>query len=120
MPRLQLLKRKMRFNPLLRQGLLGSRLGKKAGDEVVAVSCAPDKEGKPVDPLNAFALAGTSSRPVVQPPNFKDKEDDDVAGFGKVRSHDMRRRRSFAFRTKCVGFLLRTQKILELPFRKPG
>ena len=90
----------------------------KGEDEVVAVYCAPDKEDKPVDPIKEFALE--QGLPVVQPPNFKDKEGDDVAGLGKVRSHDMRRRRSFAFRTKCVGFLLRTQKILELPFRKPG
>ena len=28
----------------------------KGDDEVVAVYCAPDKEGKPVDPIKKFAL----------------------------------------------------------------
>ena len=28
----------------------------KGEDEVVAVYCAPDKEGKPVDPIKDFAL----------------------------------------------------------------
>ena len=39
-------------------------------DEVVAVYCAPDKEGRPVDPLKEAALeAGVR---VLQPRNFKD------------------------------------------------
>lgn len=39
-------------------------------DEVVAVYCAPDKEGRPVDPLKETALeAGIQ---VLQPKNFKD------------------------------------------------
>ena len=44
----------------------------KGEDEVVAVYCAPDKEGKPVDPIKEFALE--QRLPVVQPPNFNDKE----------------------------------------------
>ena len=43
----------------------------KGKDEIVAVYCAPDKEGKPVDPIKEFALE--QGLPVVQPPNFKDK-----------------------------------------------
>ncbi len=42
------------------------------GEEVVAVYCAPDKEGRPVDPLKEAALArGLSVR---QPPSFKRPE----------------------------------------------
>jgi len=44
----------------------------KGEDEIVAVYCAPDKEGKPVDPIKEFALE--QGLPVVQPPNFNDKE----------------------------------------------
>lgn len=44
----------------------------KGEDEVVAVYCAPDKEGKPVDPIKDFALE--KGLPVYQPANFKDKE----------------------------------------------
>ena len=44
----------------------------KGEDEIVAVYCAPDKEGKPVDPIKEFALE--QGLPVVQPPNFEDKE----------------------------------------------
>jgi methionyl-tRNA formyltransferase len=44
----------------------------KGEDEVVAVYCAPDKEGKPVDPIKEFALE--QRLPIVQPPNFNDKE----------------------------------------------
>ncbi len=40
-------------------------------DEVVAVYCAPDKEGKPLDPLKEFALE--KGLPVHQPANFKDE-----------------------------------------------
>lgn len=39
-------------------------------DEVVAVYCAPDKEGAPVDPLKEFAL--DKGLPVRQPANFND------------------------------------------------
>ncbi|MEM1275856.1 MAG: methionyl-tRNA formyltransferase [Pseudomonadota bacterium] len=41
-------------------------------DEVVAVYCAPDKEGKPLDPLKELALE--KGLPVFQPSNFKDQE----------------------------------------------
>jgi methionyl-tRNA formyltransferase len=40
-------------------------------DQVVAVYCAPDKEGRPVDPLKELALE--KGTPVHQPPNFKDQ-----------------------------------------------
>lgn len=41
-------------------------------DEVVAVYCAPDKEGRPVDPLKEFALE--KGIPVYQPADFKSEE----------------------------------------------
>jgi methionyl-tRNA formyltransferase len=50
-------------------------------DEVVAVYCAPDKEGKPVDPLKEAALE--HGIPVHQPPNFKDPE-----VLEQLRAHD--------------------------------
>lgn len=50
-------------------------------DEVVAVYCAPDKEGKPLDPLKEFALE--KGLPVHQPANFKDE-----ATLETMRSHD--------------------------------
>ncbi len=40
-------------------------------DQVVAVYCAPDDEGRPVDPLKELALE--KGIPVYQPPNFKDE-----------------------------------------------
>ncbi len=40
------------------------------GDEVVAVYCAPDKEGRPADPIKEFALE--QGLPVHQPASFKD------------------------------------------------
>jgi methionyl-tRNA formyltransferase len=40
------------------------------GDEVVAVYCAPDKEGRPADPIKEFALE--QGLPVHQPVSFKD------------------------------------------------
>ena len=40
-------------------------------DEVVAVYTAPDKEGRPVDPLKQAALE--NGIPVYQPPNYKDQ-----------------------------------------------
>jgi methionyl-tRNA formyltransferase len=43
----------------------------KGEDEVVAVYCAPDREGRPVDPIKAFAVE--KGLPVVQPPNYKDE-----------------------------------------------
>ena len=39
-------------------------------DEVAAVYTAPDREGKPIDPLKELALE--KGLPVEQPPNFKD------------------------------------------------
>ena len=50
-------------------------------DDVVAVYCAPDKEGKPVDPLKEAALE--HGIPVHQPPNFKDPE-----VLEQLRAHD--------------------------------
>lgn len=44
----------------------------KGEDEVVAVYCAPDKEGRPVDPIKEFALE--KGLEVVQPPNYKDAD----------------------------------------------
>lgn len=49
-------------------------------DEVVAVYCEPDKEGKPVDPIKEFALE--KGIPVHQPANFDDQTTlDTLAGF---------------------------------------
>jgi len=42
------------------------------GDEVVGVFCAPDKEGRPVDPIKEFALS--KGLPVYQPASYKDPE----------------------------------------------
>ena len=41
-------------------------------DEVVAVYCEPDKDGKPVDPIKEFALE--KGLPVHQPAKFEDNE----------------------------------------------
>jgi methionyl-tRNA formyltransferase len=41
------------------------------GDEVVAVYCAPDKEGRPADPIKEVALE--KGLPVHQPVSFKDE-----------------------------------------------
>jgi len=40
------------------------------GDDVVAVYCAPDKEGRPPDPIKELALEKGLN--LVQPPNYKD------------------------------------------------
>jgi len=49
-------------------------------DEVVAVYCEPDRDGKPVDPIKEFALE--QGLPVHQPANFDDQEAlDTLAGF---------------------------------------
>jgi len=49
-------------------------------DEVVAVYCEPDKEGKPADPIKEFALE--KGLPVLQPANFNDQADlDAMAAF---------------------------------------
>jgi methionyl-tRNA formyltransferase len=42
-------------------------------DDVVAVYCEPDKEGKPADPIKEFALE--KGLPVYQPANFTAQED---------------------------------------------
>ena len=44
----------------------------KGEDEVVAVYLAPDKEGRPVDPIKEAAIE--RGVPVCQPANYKDKE----------------------------------------------
>lgn len=41
-------------------------------DEVVAVYCEPDKDGKPIDPIKEFAQE--QGLPVYQPAHFKDQE----------------------------------------------
>ena len=49
-------------------------------DEVVAVYCEPDRDGKPVDPIKAFALE--KGLPVLQPAHFKDQATlDELAAF---------------------------------------
>ncbi|MBK0326576.1 methionyl-tRNA formyltransferase [Rhodobacteraceae bacterium F11138] len=49
-------------------------------DEVVAVYCEPDRDGKPVDPIKEFALE--QGLPVCQPAHFKDQSAiDELAGF---------------------------------------
>ncbi len=49
-------------------------------DEVVAVYCEPDREGKPVDPIKEFALE--KGLPVLQPAHFKEQATiDELAAF---------------------------------------
>ena len=50
-------------------------------DEVVAVYCEPDREGRPIDPIKEFALE--KGLPVHQPANFDDPE-----ALETLRSHD--------------------------------
>ncbi|SHL43216.1 methionyl-tRNA formyltransferase [Roseovarius marisflavi] len=50
-------------------------------DEVVAVYCEPDKDGKPVDPIKEFAVE--KGLPVHQPANF-----DDQAALDTLASHN--------------------------------
>ncbi len=50
-------------------------------DEVVAVYCAPDKEGRPIDPVKQAAL--DNNLPVFQPSDFKDE-----AVLEEMRSHN--------------------------------
>ena len=45
---------------------------KETDHEIVAVYSAPDKEGKPLDPVKEYAVS--ENLPVFQPSNFKDKE----------------------------------------------
>lgn len=42
------------------------------GEDVVAVYCAPDREGRPVDPIKTLALE--KGLPVMQPKSFKEPE----------------------------------------------
>ena len=49
--------------------------------DVVAVYCAPDKEGKPADPVKDYAQS--VGLPVFQPSNFKDQE-----VLDQIKSHD--------------------------------
>ena len=44
----------------------------KGEDEIVGVFCAPDKEGKPADPVKEFAVE--KGLPLFQPPNYTDKD----------------------------------------------
>jgi len=53
----------------------------KGTDEVVAVYCAPDKEGRPLDPLKEYALE--QGLPVHQPASWKDPE-----VWNQLASHD--------------------------------
>ncbi len=49
-------------------------------DEVVAVYCEPDRDGKPVDPIKEFALE--KGLPVLQPADFKEQATiDELAAF---------------------------------------
>lgn len=49
-------------------------------DEVVAVYCEPDKDGRPADPIKEFALE--KGVPVYQPAHFRDQETlDQLASF---------------------------------------
>ncbi|MEP3629100.1 MAG: methionyl-tRNA formyltransferase [Hyphomicrobiales bacterium] len=50
-------------------------------DEVVAVYCEPDREGKPVDPIKEFAAE--KGLPVFQPANF-----DDAEALATLASHE--------------------------------
>lgn len=49
-------------------------------DEIVAVYCEPDRDGKPADPIKTFALE--NNLPVLQPAHFKNQTDlDQMADF---------------------------------------
>jgi methionyl-tRNA formyltransferase len=57
-----------------------AKLLETGADDVVAVYCEPDREGKPVDPIKEFALA--KGLPVLQPAHFKDSSTlDELAAF---------------------------------------
>jgi len=57
-----------------------ARLLDEGTDEVVAVYCEPDREGKPVDPIKEFAVE--KGLPVEQPADFKDQAAlDTLAGY---------------------------------------
>src|SRR5210317_584936 len=53
----------------------------KGVDEVVAVYCAPDKEGRPLDPLKEFALE--KGLPIFQPASYRKPE-----VWEQMASHD--------------------------------
>jgi methionyl-tRNA formyltransferase len=53
----------------------------KGLDEVVAVYCAPDKEGRPLDPLKEFALE--KGLPIYQPESYRNPE-----VWNQLASHD--------------------------------
>ena len=53
----------------------------KGADEVVAVYCAPDKEGRPLDPLKEYALE--QGLPILQPESYKKPE-----VWEQMASHD--------------------------------
>ena len=57
------------------------RILEAGADDVAAVYCAPDREGRPLDPLKEAARA--SGLPVHQPPDFKDE-----ATLELMKSHD--------------------------------
>jgi methionyl-tRNA formyltransferase len=56
------------------------KLHKETDHEIAAVYCAPDKEGKPIDPVKEYAVS--ENLPVFQPSNYKDKE-----VLDQMRSH---------------------------------
>ena len=57
-----------------------AKLIETGSDEVVAVYCEPDRDGKPVDPIKEFALE--QGLPVHQPANFDDAATlETLAGF---------------------------------------
>ena len=57
-----------------------ARILDEGRDEVVAVYCEPDRDGKPVDPIKEFALE--KSLPVLQPSDFNDEVAlEELAGF---------------------------------------
>lgn len=51
------------------------------GEEIVAVFCAPDKEGKRADPLKEFALE--KGLPLHQPSSYKNKETEELVASYK-------------------------------------
>ncbi|HPG21972.1 MAG TPA: methionyl-tRNA formyltransferase [Amaricoccus sp.] len=58
-----------------------ARLLEAGTDEVVAVYCEPDREGRPADPIKEFALE--KGLPVLQPAHFKEQATiDELAAFG--------------------------------------
>jgi hypothetical protein len=55
----------------------------KGVDEVVAVYCAPDKEGRPMDPLKEFAQV--KGLPIYQPESYRKPE-----VWAQMATHDAR------------------------------